>query len=579
LSIIVRLKPGVTPDEVCDALVGVNAPAMPPWAFGYLAAQKPMLFPVGDLDRPDVDWVAIVAAAALYLIACTNTMNLVLVRNLRRRRELGIRMAIGGSRFQVLRLLVIEAAVLGAASCVTVILIAYEYFPLILSRLKDNADAGYASYVSGHYLGSILVLGLLATCSIAVVSGASFLRARVEPSLKDAGNAVGESIKMVWTRNALVAFQAALAAILMIGAGLMIRTFEKLHHVDLGYDPEGKVKVKVLFPKGLQPKQEAKLLLFDRLSQRLSYLPGVKGVSQGQDAMLLGFFGGVARLQMFDGTYVPISGSFVSNNFQQVAGLTMKRGNWFSGRHWDSDVVINEAIEKARFGRIDPIGQMIRLESSGDHEYRVVGVVADVKETVRSPAGMRIYFPSWMYPENVDTLVLSLEKNPPAGFNDLVRKTIYEEDPGLITSSVSSIDGLVDESMAHERYAFRILRALTGIGFGLAMIGVFSVMAYAVDCRMREFGVRMAVGADPGSLRDLVLRRGLSFTAAGVALGLITGLVLTRYMRSILYETRPYDPLVYTLVAIAFLCAGAAACWIPAMKASRASVTRLLQSE
>lgn len=579
LSIIGRLRPGVTPEEACGTLAGISIPSMPPWAYGFLAAQKPMLFPVGDLDRPDVEWVAIGAAAALYLIACTNSVNLVLVRNLRRRRELGIRMAIGGSRLQVLRLLVIEAAVLGVTSCIAVTFIAYEYFPLIVSKLKDNADARFESYIGGHYLGSILVLSLLATCTIAAVSAISILRTRIDPSLKDGGNAAGESMKLARTRNVLAALQAALAVILMLGTGLMIRTFEKLHHVNLGYNPEGKVKVKVLFPEGLEPKQEAKLQLFDRLSQKLSYLPGVKGVSPGQDALLLGFFGGAARLQMLNGTYVPVSGSFVASNFQQVAGLTMKRGNWFSGRHWDSDVVINEAIEKARFDGFDPIGQTIKLESSGDHEYRVVGVVADVRETVRSPAGMRIYFPSWMYPDNVDTLLLRLDGNPPAGIDDLVRKTIYGEDPTLITSSVSSIDGLVDESLAHERYAFRILRSLAGIGFGLAMIGVFSVMAYSVDCRMREFGVRMAVGADPGSLKSLVLKRGLLVTTAGIAIGLVAGFGLTRFMQSILYETKPYDPPIYALVAVALLFASSAACWIPAMKASRVNVTQLLRSE
>jgi putative ABC transport system permease protein len=184
-----------------------------------------------------------------------------------------------------------------------------------------------------------------------------------------------------------------------------------------------------------------------------------------------------------------------------------------------------------------------------------------------------------MYPENMDTLLLSLDRAPPDGFDEAVRRAIYDIDPNLITSSVASINGLVDASLAHERYAFRILRALTAIGFGLAMIGVFSVMAYSVDCRMREFGVRMAVGAGPGSLQGLVLRRGLSFTAAGVAIGLATGFVLTRFMQSLLYETKAYDPLVYAAVALALLGASAAACWLPALKASRVSVVRLLRSE
>jgi putative ABC transport system permease protein len=193
---------------------------------------------------------------------------------------------------------------------------------------------------------------------------------------------------------------------------------------------------------------------------------------------------------------------------------------------------------------------------------------------------MRIYFPAWMYPPNVDTLVLRLDKNPPQAFDDLVRRTIYNVDPDLITSKVSSIDELVAESVAYvEHYVFEVLRTLTVIGFGLAMIGVFSVIAYTVDCRMQEFGVRIAIGADSWSLRNLVLRQGLVFTAIGVVIGLAAGLGLTRFMQNMLFETTAYDPLVYGLVAATILAGGALACWIPATRASRVDVSRLLRSD
>jgi ABC-type antimicrobial peptide transport system permease subunit len=336
--------------------------------------------------------------------------------------------------------------------------------------------------------------------------------------------------------------------------------------------------VKIIFPPGTEPTDDAKLQLFDRLSRRLATLPGVKGASPGQEAMLLGFFGGMARLQMWDGSYIPVSGSFVANDFQKVAGLRMLSGDWFSGRKWDSDVVINEALAKRRFGNFDPVEQSIRLESSGDHDYHIVGVVADVRETVRSAAGPRIYFPSWMYPHNVDTVIMSLTKNPKPGFDDLVRRTIYDVDPNLITSSVDSIDEAVDNALAYEKYIFRILQALTLIGFCLAIIGVFSVVAYSVDCRMKEFGVRIALGADSQSIHLLVLGRGLTHTTIGIIVGVLAGLAVTRFLSGILFETRPYDPPVYALVTLSILAASAIACLIPAFRASRVSVTQLLQS-
>jgi putative ABC transport system permease protein len=192
---------------------------------------------------------------------------------------------------------------------------------------------------------------------------------------------------------------------------------------------------------------------------------------------------------------------------------------------------------------------------------------------------MRFYMADWNVPQNINTLVMRLDTDPPEGFDDLVRRAIYKVNPDLITTRVSSIDELVTDSMSRELRAFKILRALTVIGFGLAVVGVFSVVAYTVESRMREFGVRMAVGADSWSLRRLVLKRGLLTTGLGVIFGMAAGLGLTRFMESMLFETKPYDPVVYLLVAAVLLVAGGAASWIPATRAARADVIRLLRSE
>jgi putative ABC transport system permease protein len=208
----------------------------------------------------------------------------------------------------------------------------------------------------------------------------------------------------------------------------------------------------------------------------------------------------------------------------------------------------------------------------------VVGVVRDVRETVRSPAGMRVYGPNWTYPPNISTLVLRLDQDPGKEFAGVVRRAIYEFDPKLIASNVSSINDAVGNSMWAERYAFTILKGLSAIALVLAVVGLFSVMVYAVNSRMKEFGVRLALGATPEDLHRLVLTRGLATAAIGIIAGTTAALGLTRFMQSLLFETTPSDPLVFVGVGAVMLAAAALACWLPARRATKVNPVEALRS-
>jgi putative ABC transport system permease protein len=579
LAAIGRLKPGVTPDAACSAMAAVKRPPMPSWASKFFAEQQPILVQLRTLNRPDIEWVMLGAAAILFLMSCVNSVNLMLVRILGRRREFSIRLAVGATRRQIGQLLAIETAGICTAAALFTAFLAHFTFPAAIVAVSGHFDDRYASYASGASLACIVGLSALSGILILGFAVAGFSRTQMNPGLKEGGSAVGESKGLGRVKFCLIGLQTALAVVMLVGTGLMIRTFEKLHHVNLGFDPEGKVKVRVVFPHGREPKPAERLQLFDRMDQALSLLPGVKAVSSGQDSLFMGFFAGTAQLKMADGSFLPIAGNFVSSTYQQTAGLRMKRGRWLSGKHGAIEAVVNEALAKRRFGTIDAVGKTFQIEVAGDTMFTVVGVVEDVRETARSTAGMRIYSPDWVYPPNIDTMVMRLDRNPPDGFDDLVRRAIYKVDPDIVTTNVDSIDQLVTQSMSQELYAFKILRGLTAIGFGLAIIGVFSVIAYTVDSRMREFGVRKAIGADASSLKALVLKRGLAPTGLGVILGSVMGLLLTQFMRSMLFETSPYDPAVFLLVDAVLMAAAAAACWIPATRASKADVASLLRTD
>jgi putative ABC transport system permease protein len=347
--------------------------------------------------------------------------------------------------------------------------------------------------------------------------------------------------------------------------------------VNLGLDPVGKVKIGITFPRGYELKPEAQLQLFDRLQEKLALLPGVRAASYSQDFILSGSMHSITELRMKDGTFQDVAGVITAADFQQAAGLTMERGRWLSSKRGIYEVVINETLSRARFGDTNPIGQFLQFNATG-HQYEVVGVVRNVHDTVRSPQGMCFYAAAWLYPPYLNSVVLRLDRDPEKAFAASIRRAIYEVDPRVAVSEIDSVDQVISNGVWAERYLYTVLKGLAAIAVGLTAVGIFSVIAYTVDNRKTEFGVRMALGATPSGLAGSVMRRGLSATAIGFAIGGAAALGLTRYMQSMLFETKSYDPWVYCSVALLLALSAAAACWLPARRAARIDVAGLLKS-
>lgn len=574
-----RLRPGVSVEQAGAALAAVKLPELPSWAAAYLGEQEPALFKLTESARPETFWVMLIAAALLYALACVNAANLMLVRLIGRRRELSIRFALGGTRWQIVRLLLIESGGLALAASLIVALAARWIFPRVFVLIQGDEALRYNSYWDWRTLGCIAGLSLFASVVVALVPAWRLFGVDLNKTLKEGGAALGASHRMTRLRNALVVLQTALAVILLAGTGLMVRSFGKIHRVNLGFDPVGKVKVLISFPHGYIIDPEARLQLFERLQQRLATIPGVKGVAIGQNTLLEGGFWGTAQALMPDGTYKTVAGSFVAEDFLQLAGVVLKKGQWLSGRRGENEALINEAFAKTRFGDEDPIGKSFKLLVGGNYDYLVVGVVGDVKETVRSAPGMRAYWSHRGYPSNIDTLLLKLDRDPGKEFAGLVRRAVHKFDPQLIVSRVSSINEDVSDTMWAERHAYMILKGLSAMALGLAVVGLFSVIAFTVDNRRQEFGVRLALGATPKNLHYMVLRRGVTTAAIGILFGVAGALGLTRFMQSLLFETTPNDPVVYAAITVVMVMAAVLACWLPARRAAKADPIVALRAE
>jgi predicted permease len=578
LFIIGRLGPGIPPDEAKAALSLIKLPEVPARAVPYFADQTTVLTNIREIDRRDVWWVMVAAAAFLYGISCLNAMNLMFIRLLGRRREMNIRLAVGGSRWKVVQLLVVESLVLSMAAFAAVAIGAQWCVPLVFHFLNGGDMGHFWNYWDWRTLSCIGSLSLFACTAIAIGAGLRLAKADIGMGLKDGGPTSGESRRAGRIRASLVVIQVAFAVVLLVGTGLMLSSFKRLQDVNLGLDPVGKVKIGITFPRGYELKPEAQLELFDRLQGKLALLPGVRAASYSQDFILSGTMHSIARIQMKDGTFQDVAGVISATDFQQAAGLTMKRGRWLSSKRGIYEVVINETLSRVRFGDTDPIGQFLQFNATGRH-YEVVGVVRNVHDTIRSPQGMCIYAAAWQYPQYLNCVVLRLDRDPDKAFAAGVRRAIYEVDPRVAVLEIDSMNQVISNEVWAERYLYTVLKGLAAIAVGLTAVGIFSVIAYTVDNRKTEFGVRMALGATPSRLVGSVMRQGLSAAAVGFAIGGAGALALTRYMQSMLFETKSYDPWVYSAVALLLALSAAAACWLPAQKAARIDVAGLLKWE
>lgn len=578
LFIIGRLKSEVSLRQAGAELAKVKV-TLSPTAADYVAGDTPEVSSLKFAAyQREIYWIMSASAIFLYVVACLNATNLFLVRVLGRRREVSVRLALGGSGMQIARLLLMESTLLSLSAGLLAVVGGYFVFPSIMAQLAGDMVEAYSW--SPSVLQIAVVLSAIASLVMAVIPVVQTWRPKIQDGLKgSSGNVMGDTGKMKWSKDALVILQAALAIVLLTGTGLMIRTFQRLQNVDLGVNPAGKLKVQVSLPAGYKLSSDARYLLFQQLEERLQKLVGVRGVTFGSDAVLAGAYVGVNRVRMPQGNNVAVQSDLVTSNFDQVAGLRLKAGRWVGDKRWPLEAVINESFAKVRFGNENPVGQEIKMGSdlAADTPLLVVGVVQDVRETVRAAAGFHVYLAARLYPPGLSTFILSTSGENPA-LPELVRRTIRDFDQRLIATAIEPLDQVVKTSLNAERRTLIVLRAISVVALLLAALGMYSVMTYTVDRQMNEFGVRLALGGTPAGLVRLVMKRGLLLVGAGVLLGFATNFALTRFLRTLLYETTPYDPFVYLGVAGLLIGIATLSCWLPARRAGGASITGLLRS-
>ncbi|MCC7179045.1 MAG: ABC transporter permease [Acidobacteria bacterium] len=519
------------------------------------------------------------AVACVLLIACANVAGLMLARGLARRRELAVRAAIGASRWQIARQLMVEGLVLAAAGGAAGLILASWGVDLLVALAPQNlprlGDIQLDWRVAGVASLATTAVGLLAGLAPVVQSS----RPQVNEDLKDGGR-TGTSIRTRF-RSGLVVAEVALALILMIGAGLMATSLARLRAVDPGFHTTSMAAVDLPVPQS-RYDGPAQGRFYSEVLGRLQDSPVTARSALVFPLPLRGSGASAA----FDIEGRPSTGrpaqpiaelNIVSPDFFQTMGLRLVRGRGLASTDVEGRppvVIINERLAR-EFGSEDPVGRRINL---GDW-ITVVGVVSDARrESLAAAPQPALYLPYQQFVLPYMSLVVRTDASE-AAVASAVKSVVRELDPDLPVETVRTIDQIVEASTDQPRFRTTILLAFSFLAVLLAAVGVYGLMSFSVSQRTSEMGVRLALGASPGQVGRLVLRQGLALAGLGVALGLAAAAGGGRLVASLLFDTSATDPAIYAGLAALLLTVAALACYVPARRAMRVDPMRALRAD
>jgi putative ABC transport system permease protein len=516
------------------------------------------------------------ATGFVLLIACVNVANLLLARASFRRKEMAIRAALGAGRWRVLRQLLTESLLLAISAGALALLLAAWGVDLLRMIVPENMPRAGEIGVDVRVFGFTLVISFLTGIIFGLVPALQGSRTDLNEPLKEGGrsSAGGKSNRL---GGVLVIAEVALALLLLVGAGLMLRSFIRVMSVDPGFDPQNVLTTVIGLPgsKYPVPQREA---FFGQLLERLRALPGVR--SAGAVYPPLGFiefsdgFDIIGRPRAATDEPNLFAPRYVSTDYFKTMNIRLLKGRVFTEADGPDSVpvvVINEAMARQYWPNENPIGWRLVASVDGRRNQReIIGVVRDVRYTALDMAAKaQIYFPFTQFPFFSDrTLVARTESNPldiVAG----VRGEVRAIDKDLPLSYIRTMDELMGRSVSQRRFNMFLLAMLAGLALLLAAIGIYGVVSYSVAQRTHEIGLRMALGAQPGDVRTLVIRQGMRLTLIGVGIGLIAAFGLTRLINRLLYGVSATDPVTFLAITLLLVAVSLLACYIPARRATK----------
>jgi predicted permease len=537
---------------------------------------------VGDA-RPAL-LVLLGASLLVLLIACANVAGMLLSRAVSRRQELAVRAALGAGRARLVRQMVTESLVLALCGGAVGLALALGATRALVASAADRLPAASQVTVDVTVLLTALVVTVASGVLFGLVPALAASRG-IQLALKDAGRGASGGVSRHRMRTVLVTGQLALAVMLLVGAGLLVRSLRHLQSRDLGYSIESTLTFEVVLVGDRYDDPGAQDRFFDALYTRLAALPGVAAVGGSGNIPMRG--GAMASLAI-DGRPEPagklpeVGYQPVSDDLFRAMGVPLKRGRVF-GPQDDTDaprvVLLSESLVRAFWPDGDPIGARIRLgPNPNDPWMTVVGVVGDVRMGVADDSRPTAYVSARQDHWGGMTIVMRTTTDP-MSLLPAVRREVRAIDPTIPVAEAHSMKQVQSMGLADRRLPMQLMAAFALLALVLAAVGVYGVMAYSVAARTREIGVRVALGAQPRSVFAMVVRQGMGAAAAGLSLGVLGAAALGRVLTTLLYGVKPTDVFTFVGVAGVLLAVVLVACLVPARRAVRVDPLEALRSE
>jgi putative ABC transport system permease protein len=518
------------------------------------------------------------AVGFVLLIACANVANLLLARASSRQREIAIRAALGAGRWRVVRQLLTESLLLAFAGGAAGLLLALWGVELLVALSPPNLLGAERVGISLTVLGFTFAVSLLTGVVFGLAPALEAARFNPHESLKETGKSSTGGSRSRHLRNAFVVSEVALSLVLLVGAGLLIRSFMRLQAVDPGFDPQNVLTMRVQLPGSKYREEPKRLAFFREATERIRALPGVSAVSIASAPPFAGI--GAATSFTIEGQPEPAVGQkpvtdvrVTDENYFATMSIPIVRGRTYSVQESTEArkvVVINEALARKYFPGEEPIGKRVLVEMKQTAEpTEIIGVVGDAKyATLEGETRPMVYWPHPELSYNAMTFLVRTTGDP-AALAPAAQREIQAIDKDQPVADVRTMESLIGASVARARFGTLLLAVFAGIALVLAAVGIFGVMSYSVAQRTHEIGIRIALGAQTKDVLKLVVGQGLALIGVGIALGLGAALALTRVMSSLLYEVTATDPVTFAAIPLLLAAIALLACYAPARRATK----------
>jgi len=586
------LKPGVTPERAAEDLKAIAAglaETYPRSNAGWSVVVDPLLDRVVEgFDK--VVWMLLAAVGLVLLIACTNVANLLLARMASREKEVALRSALGAGRGRLVAQFITESVILALLGGELGVFLAARGTEVLVAMNADSIPRSQEITVDSGVLLFTLLLALTTGVVFGLLPALQASKPDLAGTLKEGGRGQAGGVRGRRIRSALVLVEVALSVVLLVGAGLLLRSFWRLLNVDPGFEPQGVLTASIDLPRAKYPDPVKQAVYFRQLFDRLESLPGVEHVGGVVPMPLTG--GGFVLTFHVEGAPLPEPNKethcnirAVSDDYFSAMGIPLKEGRTFTrGDDLEAPQValVNESFVKRFLSGEEPINKRVTFGNPAAEEIQwmtIVGVVGDVHhESLAVETDPELYWSYAQRPFNRVTLVLRSQGDP-LGLIGPLRAIVQESDAELPVYQVQPLEQIVNESLNQPRFNSLLLGLFAGLALLLAAIGVYGVVGYSVSQQQREIGVRLALGASRGQVLGMVLKNALGVVVLGIVVGLVGAFFAGQVLQSMVYDVSTRDLATFGGVAAILLLVGLLATLLPALRATRVDPVVVLRDE